>query len=151
METSQNDLPESLTRLDVRLVLSRIPIVAYSTTATLDDVLHVQEALRNLALEHHEAEPATCPCHLVDHDTRFRDGSELLEISPETWGICTRRAGNLYKARSRLYRSQILQVNIRWKALAEIYTKHSFAPFLNLNISAKNRQHFFAIEKLNFR
>ena len=66
METSQNDLPESLTRLDVRLVLSRIPIVAYSTTATLDDVLHVQEALRNLALEHHEAEPATYPFHLGD-------------------------------------------------------------------------------------
>ena len=33
---------------------------------------------------------------------------------PNTWGICTRRAGKLYKARSRLYRSQILQVNIRW-------------------------------------
>merc|ERR1712078_789768 len=34
-------------------------------------------------------------------------------------------------ARSRLYRSQILQVNTRWKALAEIYTMHSFAPFWN--------------------
>ena len=44
-----------------------------------------------------------------------------------TWGICTRRAGKLYKARSRLYRSQFLQVNTRWKALAEIYTMHSFA------------------------
>ena len=32
-------------------------------------------------------------------------------------------------ARSRLYRSQILQVNTCWKALAEIYTMHSFAPF----------------------
>ena len=52
-------------------------------------------------------------------------------------------------ARSRLYRSQILQVNTRWKALAEIYTMHSFAPFFNLKISAKNRQHFFAIEYLN--
>ena len=29
-------------------------------------------------------------------------------------------------------RSQILQVNTRWKALAEIYTMHSFAPFSNL-------------------
>ena len=29
-----------------------------------------------------------------------------------------------------------------WKALAEIYTKHSFAPFFNLKISAKKRQHF---------
>jgi len=86
METGQNDLPESLPRLDGRLVLSRIPIVAYSTTATLDDVLHVQEALRNLALEHHEAEPATCPCHLVDHHAGFRDSSELLEIRAETLG-----------------------------------------------------------------
>ena len=51
---------------------------------------------------------------------------------PDTWGICTQRAGKLYKARSRLarsrlYRSQILQVNTHVKALAEIYTIHSFA------------------------
>ena len=44
-----------------------------------------------------------------------------------------------------LYRRRFLQVNTRWKALAEIYTMHSFAPFINLKISAKNRQHFFAI------
>ena len=44
----------------------------------------------------------------------------------------------LYRARSRLYRSQILQVNTRWKALAEIYTIHSFAPFSNLKIFVKN-------------
>ena len=31
-----------------------------------------------------------------------------------TWGICTRRAGKLYKARSRRYRSQILRVNTHW-------------------------------------
>ena len=35
----------------------------------------------------------------------------------------------LDKARSLLYRSQILQVNMRWKALAEIYKKNSFAVF----------------------
>ena len=35
------------------------------------------------------------------------------------------------RARSRLYRNQILQENTRWKALAEIYTMHSFAPFRN--------------------
>ena len=35
--------------------------------------------------------------------------------------------GKLYKARSRLYRSEILQENMRLKALAEIYTMHSFA------------------------
>ena len=49
-----------------------------------------------------------------------------------TWGICTRRASKLYKARSRLYRSQILQVNTRWKALSESYTMHSFAQLYNL-------------------
>ena len=35
-------------------------------------------------------------------------------------------------ARSRLYRRRFSQVNTRWKALAEIYTMHSFAPFSNL-------------------
>ena len=34
-------------------------------------------------------------------------------------------------ARSRLYRSEFLQVNTRWKALAEVYTMHSFAPLWN--------------------
>ena len=42
-----------------------------------------------------------------------------------------RRSGKLYRARSRLYRGQILQVNMRLKALAEIYAMHSFAPFWN--------------------
>ena len=34
-------------------------------------------------------------------------------------------AGKLDRARSRLYRGQFLQENMRWKALAEIYTIHS--------------------------
>ena len=34
----------------------------------------------------------------------------------------------LYKARSLLYRRQILQENIRWKALDEIYKIYIFAP-----------------------
>ena len=38
---------------------------------------------------------------------------------------------------ARLYRSQILQVNTRWKALAEIYTMHSFAPLSKLKIFVK--------------
>ena len=53
-------------------------------------------------------------------------------------------------ARSRLYRRRFLQVNTRWKALAEIYTMHSFAPFSNLNFFVKNRQKQFAIELMNF-
>ena len=55
----------------------------------------------------------------------------------------------LREARSRLYRRRFLQVNTRWKALAEIYTMHSFAPFSNLNFFVKNRQNFFAIELMN--
>ena len=54
-------------------------------------------------------------------------------------------------ARSRLYRRRFLQVNTRWKALGEIYTMHSFAPFSNLNFFVKNRQNFFAIELMNIR
>ena len=52
-------------------------------------------------------------------------------------------------ARSRLYRRRFLQVNTRWKALAEIYTMHSFAPFSNLKFFVKNCQTFFAIELMN--
>ena len=37
-------------------------------------------------------------------------------------------SGKLDRARSRLYRGQNLQESMRWKALAEIYTMHSFAP-----------------------
>ena len=43
-------------------------------------------------------------------------------------------SGKLYRARSRRYRSQNLQENMRWKALAEIYTMHSFAQLCNLNV-----------------
>ena len=42
---------------------------------------------------------------------------------------CIARSGKLDRARSRLYRGQILQENMRWKALDEIYTMHSFALF----------------------
>ena len=65
-------------------------------------------------------------------------------IASSTWGICTRRAGNLYKARFRLYRSQILQVNTRWKALDEIYKIYMLLHRSDLNISENFRQTFFA-------
>ena len=41
------------------------------------------------------------------------------------------RRVKIWRARSRLYRSQILQVNMRLKALVEIYTMHSFAQLQN--------------------
>ena len=46
----------------------------------------------------------------------------------------------LYRARSLLYRRQILQENIRWKALDEIYKVCMLLHRLELNISAKFRQ-----------
>ena len=67
-------------------------------------------------------------------------GQGLIPATAEVWNLApeTSRAaaspgitGKLQRARSRLYRSQILQVNMRWKALAEIYTMHSFAQLYN--------------------
>ena len=43
----------------------------------------------------------------------------------------------LYRARSLLYRRQILQENIRWKALDEIYKMYMFLHRSDLNISEK--------------
>ena len=47
--------------------------------------------------------------------------------SPAREGSGVGGFSKLRKVRSRLYRSQFLQVNMRLKALAEIYTMHSFA------------------------
>ena len=51
----------------------------------------------------------------------------------------------LDKARSLLYRRQIMHENIRWKALDEIYKIYKIYMLLHrsdLNISEKNRQTF---------
>ena len=54
----------------------------------------------------------------------------------------------LYKARSLLYRRQILQENIRWKALDEIYKIYMLLHRSDLSISekifVKLFRHFFA-------
>ena len=66
-----------------------------------------------------------------------------------TYGVTGYR--NLSTARSRLYRSQTLQVNTRWKALAEIYTMHSFAPLSYLKIFVKKLLKFLLVVlKQNF-
>ena len=52
----------------------------------------------------------------------------------------------LYRARSLLYRRQILQENIRWKALDEIYKIYMLLHRSDLNISENFRRcfsHFF--------
>ena len=60
----------------------------------------------------------------------------------------------LYRARSLLYRRQILQVNIRWKALDEIYKIYMLLHRSDLNISGKHRRtfsHFWQnLQKLKF-
>ena len=48
----------------------------------------------------------------------------------------------LYRARSLLYRHQILQENIRWKALDEIYKIYMLLHRSDLNISEIVRQTF---------
>ena len=57
----------------------------------------------------------------------------------------------LYRARSLLYRRQILQLNIRWKALDEIYKIYMLLHRSDLNISENFRQtfsHFLAKFKI---
>ena len=58
---------------------------------------------------------------------RARAGSENRCDRCTRWLLHCEGSGKLDRARSRLYRGQILQENMRWKALAEIYTMHSFA------------------------
>ena len=48
----------------------------------------------------------------------------------------------LYRARSLLYRRQILQENIRWKALDEIYKIYILLHRSDLKISDKRQQTF---------
>ena len=55
----------------------------------------------------------------------------------------------LYKARSLMYRRQILQVNIRWKALDEIFKIYMRLHRSDLNISEFFRQ-FFRIFRQKF-
>ena len=43
----------------------------------------------------------------------------LLRAAPELEGLASARSGNLQRARSRLYRSEILQVNTRWSSSLE--------------------------------
>ena len=56
----------------------------------------------------------------------------------------------LYRARSLLYRRQILQENIRWKALDEIYKIYMLLHRSDLNSSENFRQTFFAFFLANF-
>ena len=95
-----------------------------------------------------------CPSEWLSSATLVKSRRCTRRIQPQgtsrssTWGICTRRAGKLNKARSQLYRSQILQENMRWKALAEIYTMHSFAQICNRNFLSKFCEKFANFAKI---
>ena len=51
--------------------------------------------------------------------------------------------------RSNNVHTQRTPLQYRWKALAEIYNMHSFAPFSNLNFFVKNRKKKIAIKLMN--
>ena len=81
-------------------------------------------------------QPSQAEQALIDEEVRLRDqlSSWTIQQAEDAYGqvryvagragCCIGRSGKLYKARSRLYRNQILQVIMRLKALVEIYTKH---------------------------
>ena len=78
----------------------------------------------------------------IGQDVVYWAANKRFEFSKSKFKFPRARTYELVRARSRLYRSQILQVNIRWKALDEIYKIYMFN-FLHrpgLNISAKNRR-----------
>ena len=60
-------------------------------------------------------------------------------------GVSTSRSPHRTSSPLEPYRSQILQENMRLKALAEIYTMHSFAQLCNLNFCQKFAKKFAKI------
>ena len=87
---------------------------------------------------------------ILEHDNSssqtFKELSRLVRpaiLDAQVRELLVMGCGKLYRALSRLYRNEILQENMRLKALAEIYTTHSFAQLCNLNFLAKFCQHFW--------
>ena len=67
--------------------------------------------LRVGTVEHDDAVDAAETEHEDEVDGGGDEGLQDRRLR-RTWGICTRRAGKVYKARYQLYRSQILQEKI---------------------------------------
>ena len=76
--------------------------------------------LRVGTVEHDDAVDAAETEHEDEVDGGGDEGLQDRRLR-RTWGICTRRAGKVYKARYQLYRSQILQVNS--KLVTRCYAK----------------------------
>ena len=80
-------------------------------------------------LQHPEPESPRCGQSAKAHGWEYHWKIKSLGDSKiKCWG---------FRARFQLYWNQILQENTRWKALAEIYTMHAFAPFSDLEIFVK--------------
>ena len=72
----------------------------------------------------------------ADGDTVYWAANKRFEILKFKFKFPIARTFEVFRARSRLYRSQILQVNTRWKALVEIYKIYMLLHRSDLNISA---------------
>ena len=76
--------------------------------------------------------------HKTNNDVLSQELGHLGDLYAENGQTLQGSFSAAAAAVDRLYRSQILRVNTRRKALAEIYTMHSFAPFSNLNFFVKH-------------
>ena len=101
----------------------------------------------------HDAQAASSAENTVAHNLAVHDGvaagqPTLLPLRSEV-NIELNFPPKLRGARSRLYRRRFLQVNTRWKALAEIYKIYMFLHRSDLNISANVHRFFWgAFSKL---
>ena len=89
-----------------------------------------------------------CPGLNTIKTTRAMFFNYWLRTPPSSWLLHCEGSGKLDRARSRLYRGQILQENMRLKALAEIYTMHSFAQLCNLIFLSKFAKIFTKFGKI---
>ena len=90
------------------------------------DSLHrakVEESVTRLVARHGELTKRL----VAERDAARAMACALAETLVERFDRRGTEPFELYRARSRLYRNEILQENTRWKALAEIFTMHSFA------------------------
>ena len=103
---TSNSLPKNCEKLTITL---RVPAVRAVQLGPGSTAAEDTTPLRSVSID-----PATCG-----------KPAESLHFS-EKFGSAA-RSSKLYRARSRLYRSQVLQENMGLKAIAEIYTMHSSA------------------------
>ena len=90
----------------------------------------------------HTSPPSTTYCRFPKVEPRVRKLFLNMSFTPSEEPPLT-LGEELQTVRYRLYRSQILQQHMRWKALAEIYTMHSFAPVSNLKMFVKSCKLFW--------